>query len=152
MPPTSRATNGYSGMYTADDGYRKRQRRERSGSGYREATRGDPALDDVAFRARSRTILGRRLQPDFDCRAANDAIDAAFSPSASATPGAMEIRIQVIVDNDERTRRDIARWERTSFASETLGLQIDEAEALLQASQEPMVSAQVNSHLAKQAA
>jgi len=64
----------------------------------------------------------------------------------------MEIRIQVIVDNDERTRRDIARWERTSFASETLGLQIDEAEALLQASQEPMVSAQVNSHLAKQAA
>jgi hypothetical protein len=34
----------------------------------------------------------------------------------------MEIRIQVIVDNDERTRRDIARWDRTSLASGTLGL------------------------------
>jgi hypothetical protein len=50
----------------------------------------------------------------------------------------MEIRIQVIVDNDERTRRDIARWERTSLASETLGLQLDEARALLQTSQEAM--------------
>src|SRR5260370_15321300 len=62
----------------------------------------------------------------------------------------MEIRIQVIVDNDERTRRDIARWERTSLASESLGLQLDEARALLQTSQEAMVSAQVNSYLAKQ--
>jgi hypothetical protein len=44
----------------------------------------------------------------------------------------MEIRIQLIVDNDERTRRDIAHWERTSLASETLGLQLDEARALLQ--------------------
>jgi hypothetical protein len=42
----------------------------------------------------------------------------------------MEIRIQVIIDNDERTRRDIAGWERTSFASGTLGLQLDEARAL----------------------
>jgi hypothetical protein len=39
----------------------------------------DPVLDDVAFRARSLAILGRRLQPDFDCRAVNDALDAAFS-------------------------------------------------------------------------
>ena len=38
-----------------------------------------PALDDVAFRARSRAILGRRLKPDFDCRAVNDALDATFS-------------------------------------------------------------------------
>jgi hypothetical protein len=44
----------------------------------------------------------------------------------------MEIRIQVIVDNDERTRRDIARWGRTSLASETLGLQLDEARTLYQ--------------------
>ena len=41
----------------------------------------------------------------------------------------MEIRIQVIIDNEERTRRDIARWERTSLTSETLGLQLDEARA-----------------------
>jgi hypothetical protein len=39
----------------------------------------DPALDDVAFRARSRAILRRRLKPDFDRRAVNDALDAAFS-------------------------------------------------------------------------
>jgi hypothetical protein len=64
----------------------------------------------------------------------------------------MEIRVQVIVDNDERTRRDVARWERTSFASETLGLQLGEARALLQTSQQAMVSAQVDSYLAKQAA
>jgi hypothetical protein len=64
----------------------------------------------------------------------------------------MEIRIQVIIDNDERTRRDVARWERTSLASETLGLQIDEAKALLRTSQEAMVNAQVDSYLAKQAA
>jgi Plasmid pRiA4b ORF-3-like protein len=38
----------------------------------------DPALDDVAFRARSRTILDRRLKPDFDRRAVNDVLDAAF--------------------------------------------------------------------------
>jgi hypothetical protein len=63
----------------------------------------------------------------------------------------MEIRIQLIVDNDERTRRDIAHWERTSLASETLGLQLDEARALLQASQGAMVSAQVDAYLAKQA-
>src|SRR5271156_1255532 len=63
----------------------------------------------------------------------------------------MEIRIQVIIDNDERTRRDIARWERTSLASETLGLQLDEARALLHASQQAMVSAQVEAYLAKQA-
>jgi hypothetical protein len=62
----------------------------------------------------------------------------------------MEIRIQVIIDNDERSRRDIARWERTSFASETLGLQLDEAKALLQTSQKAMVSAQVDAYLAKQ--
>jgi hypothetical protein len=49
----------------------------------------------------------------------------------------MEIRIQVIIDKDERTRRDIARWERTSFASETLGLQLDEAKALLQTPDQP---------------
>jgi hypothetical protein len=55
----------------------------------------------------------------------------------------MEIRIQLIIDNDERTRRDIAHWDRPSLASETLGLQLDEARALLQASQEAMVSAQV---------
>src|SRR5258708_10310186 len=63
----------------------------------------------------------------------------------------MEIRIQVIIDNDERTRRDIARWERTSLTSETLGLQLDEARALLQTSQEAMVSAQADDYLAKQA-
>jgi hypothetical protein len=62
----------------------------------------------------------------------------------------MEIRIQVIID-DERTRRDIARWERTSFASETLGLQLDEARALLQTSQEVMVSAQADDYVAKRA-
>jgi hypothetical protein len=39
----------------------------------------DPVLDDVGFRARSRAILGRRLQPDFDRRAVNDALDATFS-------------------------------------------------------------------------
>jgi hypothetical protein len=50
----------------------------------------------------------------------------------------MEIRIQVIIDNDERTRRDIAHWDRPSLTSETLGLQLDEARALLQASQEAM--------------
>jgi hypothetical protein len=38
----------------------------------------DPGLDDVAFRTRSRAILGRRLKPDFDRRAVNDALDAAF--------------------------------------------------------------------------
>jgi hypothetical protein len=38
----------------------------------------------------------------------------------------MEIRIQVIIDNDERTRRDIAHWDRPSLTSETLGLQLDE--------------------------
>ncbi len=38
----------------------------------------------------------------------------------------MEIRIQLIVDNDEQTRRDIAHWERKALASDTLGLQIDE--------------------------
>jgi len=59
----------------------------------------------------------------------------------------MEIRIQVLVDNDERTRRDIARWDRKSLASETLGLQLDEARALLQASQEATVSAQVEAYL-----
>ena len=63
----------------------------------------------------------------------------------------MEIRIQVIIANDERTRRDIARWDRTSLASETLGLQLDEARAPLRASQEAMVSGQVDAYLAKQA-
>jgi hypothetical protein len=38
----------------------------------------DPTLDDVAFRARSRAILGRRLKPEFDRHAVNDAFDAAF--------------------------------------------------------------------------
>jgi hypothetical protein len=38
----------------------------------------DPALDDVAFRARSRVILGRRLKPDFDRRAVNNVLDAVF--------------------------------------------------------------------------
>jgi Plasmid pRiA4b ORF-3-like protein len=38
-----------------------------------------PALDDAAFRARSRAILARRLKPDFDRRVVNDALDAAFS-------------------------------------------------------------------------
>jgi Plasmid pRiA4b ORF-3-like protein len=32
----------------------------------------DPALDDVAFRTRSRAILSRRLKSDFDHRAVND--------------------------------------------------------------------------------
>jgi hypothetical protein len=63
----------------------------------------------------------------------------------------MEIRIQVIIDNDERTRRDIAHWDRPSLTSENLGLQLDEARALLQASQEAMVRAQVEAYLAKQA-
>jgi Plasmid pRiA4b ORF-3-like protein len=31
----------------------------------------------------------------------------------------MQIRIQVIVDDDERTRRDVARWERELLAPET---------------------------------
>ena len=35
----------------------------------------DPALDDVAFRTRSRAILGRRLKPEFDRLAVNDALD-----------------------------------------------------------------------------
>jgi hypothetical protein len=39
----------------------------------------DPALDDGVFRVRSRAILGRQLKPDFDRRAVNDALDAAFS-------------------------------------------------------------------------
>jgi hypothetical protein len=65
----------------------------------------------------------------------------------------MEIRIQVIIDNDERTRRDIAHWDRPSLTSETLGLQLGDARALLQASQEAMVSAQVEATwLSKQAA
>jgi hypothetical protein len=63
----------------------------------------------------------------------------------------MEIRIQLIVDNDEQTRRDIAHWERKALASDTLGLQIDEARALLQVSQDALVGAQVESFLAKQA-
>jgi hypothetical protein len=58
----------------------------------------------------------------------------------------------VIVDNDERNGRDIARWDRTSLASETLGLQLDEARALLQASQQAMVSAQVEAYLTKETA
>jgi hypothetical protein len=32
----------------------------------------DPAGDNVAFRARSRAILGRRVKPDFDRRAVNE--------------------------------------------------------------------------------
>jgi Plasmid pRiA4b ORF-3-like protein len=40
----------------------------------------ETVLDDVAFRARSRAILGRRLKPDFDRRAVNDALEAACSP------------------------------------------------------------------------
>jgi hypothetical protein len=39
----------------------------------------DPTLDDVAFRARSRAILGRRLQSEFDRHATNDKFDRAFS-------------------------------------------------------------------------
>jgi len=39
----------------------------------------DPALDDVTFRARSLSILGRRLKRDFDRRAVNDALDDVFS-------------------------------------------------------------------------
>jgi hypothetical protein len=39
----------------------------------------DPALDDVAFRTRSRAILSRRLKSDFDHRAVNDALDSVFS-------------------------------------------------------------------------
>jgi hypothetical protein len=39
----------------------------------------DPAVDDVAFRTRSRSILSRRLKSDFDRRALNEALDAAFS-------------------------------------------------------------------------
>jgi hypothetical protein len=62
----------------------------------------------------------------------------------------MEIRIQLIVDNDEQSRRDIAHWERTTLASDTLGLQIDEARALLQISQDALVGAQVESFLSKQ--
>jgi hypothetical protein len=42
---------------------------------------GDRALDDVAFRTRSRAILGRRLKPEFDRRAVNDALDTAFGRS-----------------------------------------------------------------------
>lgn len=38
----------------------------------------DPALDDVALRERSRVILGRRFKTDFDRRAVNDFLDAAF--------------------------------------------------------------------------
>lgn len=60
----------------------------------------------------------------------------------------MEIRIQVIIDNDERSRRDIVRWERTALAPETLGLQLGEAKALLQASRKAMVAAQIDAFLA----
>jgi hypothetical protein len=38
----------------------------------------DTVLDDATFRTRSRAILRRRLKPDFDCQAVNDALDAAF--------------------------------------------------------------------------
>jgi hypothetical protein len=38
----------------------------------------DPVLDDVTFRTRSRAILLRRLKPEFDRRAVNDALDAVF--------------------------------------------------------------------------
>jgi hypothetical protein len=41
----------------------------------------EAVLEDVAFRARSRAILGRRRKPVFDRQAANDALDAAFSRS-----------------------------------------------------------------------
>ncbi len=61
----------------------------------------------------------------------------------------MEIRIQLVADNDERTRQDIARWDRKSLTSDTLGLQIDEAKALLQTSQEAMVSTQMEAYLTK---
>jgi hypothetical protein len=39
----------------------------------------EPDLDDAAFRARSRVILGRRLKSDFDLGAVNDALGTAFS-------------------------------------------------------------------------
>jgi Plasmid pRiA4b ORF-3-like protein len=39
----------------------------------------DPALDDIAFRMRSRAILGRRFKSEFGREAMNDALDTAFS-------------------------------------------------------------------------
>jgi hypothetical protein len=39
----------------------------------------DTALDDASFRTRSRAILSRRLQSEFDRQATNDALDIAFS-------------------------------------------------------------------------
>jgi hypothetical protein len=38
----------------------------------------DPALDDAIFRARSRAILRERLPPEFDRRAVNASLAAAF--------------------------------------------------------------------------
>jgi hypothetical protein len=39
----------------------------------------DTALDDAGFRTRSRAVLGRRLQSEFDRQATNNALDTAFT-------------------------------------------------------------------------
>jgi hypothetical protein len=63
----------------------------------------------------------------------------------------MQIRIQLIIDNDERTRCDVARFGVT-LTPETLGLQLEEAKALLRSSQQIITVAQSDAYLAQHAA
>ena len=59
----------------------------------------------------------------------------------------MNIQIQVIIDGNESTRRDIAQIERGSLSADTLGLQLSEAKKLLAATQSFLVEAQASEHL-----
>jgi hypothetical protein len=61
----------------------------------------------------------------------------------------MNIQIQVIVDGDESTRRDIARIERGALSGDSLGLQLSEAKQLLMATQSAVVEAQASEHLSR---
>ena len=55
----------------------------------------------------------------------------------------MNIQIQVVIDGDETTRRDIAHLERGTLSVDTFGLQLAEAKQLLTAAQSAMVEAQI---------
>ena len=61
----------------------------------------------------------------------------------------MNIQIQIIIDGDESTRRDIARIERGTSNPDTLGLQLSEAKQLLSAAQSSLVAAQASEHLSR---
>lgn len=59
----------------------------------------------------------------------------------------MRIRIQIVIDGDESTRRELASFERSTLCAETLGLQLAEAKQMLAATQSIMVESQVAEHL-----